>query len=391
MRRTFFSVLLGDVRKRAKDVPRKSIHTVVTSPPYYALRDYSTGRYEGGSPDCDHLHDNPRQDHSKGRLLGRGAQGAALAARTPMRSFCTKCGAIRVDEQLGLEESPEEYVEKMVSVFREVWECLRDDGTVWLNLGDSYSHGGCGSRDAGRWPKQSRNDHMPTHHKKHSGRKPKDLIGIPWLVAFALQRDGWYLRSDIIFGKNNPMPESIKDRPTRAHEYLFLLSKKSSYYYDYEAIKEPVTGTAHPRGGGVNPKARRGKNESADAGFVGSAARRQQGFNERWRVKQNESFSASVKDLVPLRNKRDVWMIGSQPYRGAHFATMPPKLVEPCVLAGAPRGGTVMDPFNGAGTVGLVSWQNGRSYRGIELNPEYVRLTYQRMRDHGCYPLLTVF
>lgn len=284
-----------------------------------------------------------------------------------------------VEGQIGMERTVEEYVFSMVKVFRLVRELLVDDGTLWLNIGDSYSHGGCGGRDPKRWPKQSRNDHVPTHAKTNTGLKPKDLLMIPARVAMALQSEGWYLRSDIIWHKSNPMPESVKDRPTKSHEYLFLLSKSARYYYDYEAIKEPVNGTAHSRGKGTNPK-------SKDSGVGWNRLSRMapgDERNNRCRHKQNESFSTAVTGLVEKRNKRSVWSVHTEPYPEAHFATFPKKLIEPCILAGSRPGDIVLDPFFGSGTTGEVAQYLGRQWVGIELNPEYGDLQLKRTQQAG--------
>ena len=308
----------GDCREVLKTLPASSVHCCVTSPPFWNLRDYG------------------------------------------------------VPGQIGMERTPSEYITAICEVFSEVWRVLRDDGTLWLNMGDSYVGGGCGARDAERWPKQSRNDHMPVHAKKASGLKSKDLVGMPWRVAFALQDAGWYLRSDIIWHKPNPMPESVTDRPTKAHEYIFLLSKSPHYYYDAEAIKEPVTGNAHTRGNGVNPKAIK-----VPSGWdQGSGSHTK--LTGRYRPKQNASFSAAVHDLVLERNKRSVWTVATQGFSDAHFATFPEKLIEPCILAGCPADGVVLDPFAGSGTTLRVATRYGRRSIGIELNPEYLRMVEDR-------------
>ena len=266
--------------------------------------------------------------------------------------------------QLGLEATPEAYVAKMVGVFREVRRVLSDDGTLWLNLGDSYASSG-GERaygssdgDVGRGPGTRRHD-VPA-----SGLKPKDLVGIPWRVAFALQADGWYLRSDIIWHKPNPMPESVTDRPTKAHEYLFLLTKSARYYYDAAAIAEPV---ARPdmthRSAKVSP--------AQTAAFRGNAP---------------TNIGRCGTDPEAGRNKRTVWTVATQPFREAHFAVMPEALVEPCVLAGSAVGDTVLDPFTGSGTVGVVALRHGRNFVGTELNPAYAAMA--RKRIHSDRPLL---
>ena len=263
--------------------------------------------------------------------------------------------------QIGLEQSPGEYVATMVDVFRAVRDVLADDGTVWLNIGDSYAGDG-GSHS----PRRSGNafDNPAAGGQPRpgpSGLKAKDLIGIPWMLAFALRDDGWYLRQDIIWHKPNPMPESVRDRCTKAHEYIFLLSKSERYYFDSDAMKEPVSGTAHSRGNGVGPK--------AAANSFGN--------------KQNASFSAAVAGLVESRNRRSVWTVATHPYRGAHFATFPPSLVEPCILAGSRAGDVVLDPFMGSGTTAEVAQRLGRAWVGCEINEAYAPLQHERTRQPG--------
>jgi DNA modification methylase len=270
-----YKIIQGDCREALKQIDADSVHTCVTSPPYFGLRDYGGGEGEIGS-----------------------------------------------------EQEVNEYVNALVDVFREVRRCLRPDGTLWLNLGDSYmaqknvapppqSIGG--QRDMPTF--------IPGNRREQKGLKHKDLIGIPWRVAFALQADGWWLRQDIIWHKPNPMPESVEDRCTKAHEYIFLLSKKSHYYYNHEAIKE-------------------------------------------------ESVLGEEK-----KNKRSVWKVNTKGYKGAHFAVYPKKLIEPCILAGCPEGGTVLDPFTGSGTTAVVALENNRNFVGTELNPEYIRLAENRIKE----------
>ena len=240
--------------------------------------------------------------------------------------------------QIGIESSPAAYVEKLVAVFREVWRVLADDGVLWLNLGDTYAGSNRGVMG--------------------DGLKPKDLIGIPWRVAFALQDDGWTFRSDIIWAKPNAMPESVTDRPTKAHEYLFLLTKQAKYYYDADAIKEPSTGQTGA--------AASFKRTTKDHLIPNQSA--VQHRNER-----PETIDTGT------RNKRSVWTIATKPYKGAHFATMPPALVEPCILAGSRKGDTILDPFAGSSTVGKVALQYERNYIGIDLNPSYIELSKERI------------
>ena len=292
-------ILVGDVRTRLAEIPDASVQTCITSPPYWGLRDYGQ------------------------------------------------------DEQIGLEQSPQDYVDAMVKVFQEVKRVLRDDGTLWLNLGDSYS--GSGKGPAGNLGATHDERNM---EKKHSaivpdGLKPKDLIGIPWRVAFALQADGWYLRQDIIWAKPNPMPESVTDRCTKSHEYLFLLSKSSKYYFDNNAIKEPSVSKDNTKRDRDSSKLNNTPGRTRMAG-----------------LKTNN---------YDMRNKRDVWTISSKPFRGAHFAVMPEALVEPCILAGSQGGDTILDPFTGSGTVAVVSLSNGRNFIGTELNPEYAEISVNRI------------
>jgi DNA modification methylase len=251
------------------------------------------------------------------------------------------------DEQIGLEETPEAFVESLVKVFREVKRVLADDGTLWLNLGDSYAatggHTGYGASSMLRSEAQKDARNFKSQ-KVPSGLKPKDLIGIPWRVAFALQQDGWYLRQDIIWSKPNPMPESVTDRCTKAHEYIFLLSKKAKYFYDAEAVKEIC----------VEPVREREKNNGESS------------------VETKLRGHSGMCGTGETRNKRSVWEVTTKPYSGAHFATFPPDLIKPCILAGCPAGGTVLDPFGGSGTTGMVALELGRSAELIELNPDYV-------------------
>ena len=304
------TMLNGDCRDVLGTLPAASVHCVVTSPPYWGLRDY-------------------------------GVVG-----------------------QIGLEPTPAEYLATMVGVFREVRRVLRNDGTLWLNLGDSYASGGRGGGANGS--KQQTNIGALLGPKYATdGMKPKDLIGIPWRVAFALQADGWYLRQDIIWSKPNPMPESVTDRCTKAHEYIFLMSKSERYYYDQDAIAETATGRAVHNGNGGAHK----HNEALSAG------------DEKFRYKGG--LSALEGKSFDTRNKRSVWEVSTQPFAQAHFATFPPALIEPCILAGCPKGGTVLDPFGGAGTTGLVADRLQRNAILIELNPQYAAMTERRIVDDG--------
>lgn len=287
-----------------------------------------------------------------------------------------------MEGQLGLEPTPEEYVNKLVSVFREVRRVLRKDGTLWLNLGDSYagSSKGIGSYPDVKWP-GARNDDMK--HKtdwKHTNLKPKDLVGIPWRVAFALQIDGWYLRSDIIWAKPNPMPESVKDRPTKAHEYIFLLSKSHQYYFDHESIKEPAVGFNNclPAGsegafGTAQSRRRKGNAKTFRGGgaYTGGKSFYNSGTFER-------GSRGNTMNESGLRACRDVWTVSTRPFKGAHFAVFPPDLARPCILAGCPVGGQVIDPFGGSGTVAMVASELGRDSIYIDLNPDYTEMARKR-------------
>jgi DNA modification methylase len=295
-------ILVGDCRETLKELSDQCVQTCITSPPYFGLRDYGH------------------------------------------------------DGQIGLEQTPQEFVDQLVSVFQEVKRVLRDDGTLWLNLGDSYfntqnsNRNGCSGSLGGN----TRGGGLYKTQKKQCGDlqiKPKDLIGIPWMLAFALRADGWYLRQDIIWHKPNPMPESVEDRCTKSHEYIFLMSKSSKYYYDHDAIKEPckddwgtrdrTNGKYHNDGTGLQPH-------------------------------------SGLQKSYTMANKRSVWSVNTRPYKGAHFATFPEELITPCILAGSKSGDIVLDPFGGSGTTGKVALEYGRKAILCELNPEYVKIINER-------------
>jgi DNA modification methylase len=299
-------ILHGDCRDVLKTLPAESVHCCVTSPPYFGLRDYGH------------------------------------------------------DGQIGLEPTPDAFVAELVAVFREVRRVLREDGTLWLNLGDSYASGGRTKRDVGSENKGNAGAAQP--FRPTDGAKPKDLLGIPWRVAFALQADGWYLRQDIIWHKPNPMPESVTDRCTKAHEYVFLLSKSGRYFYDAAAIADPAVyaGQTCPVGG------------------------RNIAEWEEWSDSEAKTFERRTRPKAPIdvgetRNKRSVWTIATRAFTGAHFATMAPDLAETCIKAGCPEGGTVLDPFGGAGTTGLVADRLQRDAVLIELNPAYADIAQRRI------------
>lgn len=328
-----FTLYVGDVREVLATLPDGSVDCCVTSPPYWGLRDYGH------------------------------------------------------DGQIGLEATPAAFVAEMVAVFAEVRRVLAPTGTLWLNLGDSYAGGGCGARDPERWPKQSRNDHMATHAKSGHGLKQKDLVGIPWRVAFALQDDGWYLRSDIIWAKPNPMPESVTDRPTKAHEYLFLLSKSPRYFYDADAIAEPARWygpNGQPKSG---PHANQMKGRAGKGHTPATWEERKAAGGGPGNVGRSENYQGGVHGVGGshelgnglTRNARSVWTIQTMQYADAHFATFPEELPRRCIAAGCPADGVVLDPFMGSGTTALVARKLGRRSVGIEINPEYAALAAKRL------------
>lgn len=367
-----------------------SIQMVMTSPPYFGLRDYGIAPTEwGGDPDCEHEFTMKPVSSEIGRgnwaqgTNGRGeVQMPNKTARKAIASevstgFCIHCECWK--GTFGLEPTPDLYIQHTVDIFREVRRVLKPNGTLWLNLGDSYagSWGSQGRQGHGEmtsrsivWARQIahavRKESCTGSVRNLGGLKPKDMLGIPWRVAFALQADGWYLRMDIIWSKNNPMPESVFDRPTKSHEYIFLLSKSKKYFYDRDGGSEPVTGGAHSRGKGVNPKSTK-----VPSGWMsGDGSHRSLFGRHRPRSKQNESFSRGIsKEKKPRtrRNLRSVWKIPTQSYPDAHYATFPPKLVEPCVRAGSRVGDFVLDPFAGSGTVAMVSEQLGRRWVAVDL------------------------
>jgi len=351
------SILSGDCRAILPTLEPESVQCCVTSPPYWGLRDYGTAQWEGGSAECDHRQESPRFNGPK--QTSAQVSGHASKAEANNRTHC-KCGARRIDSQLGLEATPEEYITKMVAVFREVKKVLRDDGTCWINLGDSYATSNpAGRRDSGNGTSAKFGDHeiaasFGESTRKNVGLKPKDLCMMPARMAMVLQADGWYLRSEIVWHKPNPMPESVTDRPTKSHEMIYLLAKQERYFYDAEAIMEPDAGTDHSRNI-VAPV------DSSD-GFLSahSKIRTANGRNGKG------------------RNKRSVWTVATQPYSEAHFATFPEDLIKPCILAGSRLGDLVLDPFAGSGTTGKVALELGRRAILIELNPAYIELAQER-------------
>jgi DNA modification methylase len=426
----------GDCREtlqRLKD-EGVTVQMCVTSPPYYGLRDYGTGNWIGGDPNCSHKRDSKFSENCiTGHKNLDGAVGDGI-----YKSECPRCGAIREDNQIGLEETPEEYVQQMVEVFRGVRDILADDGVIWVNIGDSYYNYRQGNAFVKQSVASNRQDlpgYSPSRNNKLDGLKNKDLIGIPWMLAFALRADGWYLRQDIIWHKPNPMPESVRDRCTKAHEYIFLLSKSKNYYFDHEAIKEPLSNASISR---LNQNI---ENQIGTTRANGGA-------------KTNGNFKASGDLESGNRNKRSVWTVNTKPYKGSHFAVYPTELIEPCILAGSSEMGhcpecgskwnriiektrlrrdqldptdpnyrpnrydenspytningkgdagftktktlgweptcdcghdpvpdIVLDPFMGSGTTAYTAMKLGRQYLGCELNPEYKELQDKRIAE----------
>ena len=426
-----WDIRVGNSLLELKKIPNESIQTVVTSPPYWGLRDYGTGTWEGGSETCDHVEGSSRNDTDR-------AYGSSDVVVEYYKDKCAKCGATRHDSQLGAEDTYQEYVDNMVEVFREVRRVLKNDGTLWLNLGDSYmSAYNTSPPPQTVGGQRGMPTSVPGNRKKQSGVKHKDLVGIPWRVALALQEDGWWLRSDIIWHKPNPMPESVKDRPTKSHEYIFLLTKSPHYYYDADSIRDPHTWEENkPRPSGMERNAQKYRDKvygGGGSGFAGHSGSR-------------KADGSSLNH--PLgKNKRSVWTVNTKAYSEAHFAVYPEKLIDTCIKAGTSEVGQcpdcgkswernmvdvsvpkrdvrnnmigvypgrdklsrmnsknmesiekkfigwkstcdhtsepvpqiVLDPFSGSGTTGVVACKNNRSYIGIELNPEYAQISMKRL------------
>ena len=329
---------LGDCLEVLKTLPDNSVDCCVTSPPYYALRDYG------------------------------------------------------VEGQLGLENSPEEYIAKMTEVFMEVYRVLKDDGTLWLNIGDSYNGNKVGNTEIVKHKCVA--DSNEFKKKLWHGAKPKDLIGIPWMLGFSLRNAGWYLRQDIIWAKPNPMPESVTDRCTKSHEYIFLFSKSQKYYFDHEAIQEPAISADDLKRRIKNGVEEWKTDKAKDTYAVSGTGRSRTELYSKKKKTKNCQYDGQEPNTMHLRreeglpdekyyvrNKRDVWNVGFKPCKEAHFATFPPELIKPCILAGCRRGGVVLDPFMGSGTTALVAKGLGRDYVGIELNPEYKAIAERRLFD----------
>lgn len=367
-----------------KSMPDEAIDCCVTSPPYWGLRDYGTAKWEGGDSECDHKGEPMRTRACVNENCGTGIDKKNKENHQIFKDVCGKCGAIRIDNQLGLEKTPEIYVENIVKVFDQVKRVLKKEGTLWLNLGDSYAgYWGDKYKNPNSFGKSRNLNHVEgTPPKKESPAfsksnfKPKDLVGIPWMVAFALRSDGWYLRQDIIWHKPNPMPESVTDRCTKAHEYIFLLSKSGKYYYDAEAIKTELKlhspNESHFSDGSKKETMHCQRGITKGYKHRGPGDKKLTGHSGNFDSEGNLIGSGKA-------NKKSVWTVATRPYSEAHFATFPEKLIEPCIKAGCPEGGIVLDPFMGAGTTAVVARKLGRNYIGIELNQKYIKIAEKRI------------
>jgi len=344
-------VYWGDCRDSLRQMKDEGItvQTCVTSPPYYGLRDYGTGTWIGGDKSCKHI--ELHQKHG-----GERSDRDQTSQIFQFKETCKLCGAKRQDLQIGNEQTPQEFIDNLVEVFACVWDILADDGTLWVNLGDSYANNSSQASNNGR--AGFGNDREKVVNRIGNGYKQKDLMGMPWRLAFALQDFGWYLRQDIIWHKPNPMPESVTDRCTKSHEYIFLLTKNQNYYFDHESIKEPT------------------KTKSEGIRFGGN----KYGDNDDPKY---ATKSGNVSKEYEKANKRDVWTVPVKPYSGSHFAVFPTELIEPMILAGSRVGDVVLDPFFGSGTTGQVSQALGRKWIGCELNKNYELLQNQRVSQQG--------
>jgi DNA modification methylase len=453
-------IILGDNRESLKKLIAEGIkiQTCITSPPYFGLRDYGTGRWEGGDPNCDHKKNPPAYDPETTAKSTISPHANTGHAQEGYKGTCGKCGAIRIDKQIGMESTPEEYVASLVEVFSLVWQIMADDGTLWLNLGDSYyNYRGASDRQVAQTI-TSHEGHVigettGNRNFKSSKLKCKDIIGIPWMTAFALRDFGWYLRSPIVWAKPNCIPESVEDRPTKSYEMFFLLTKNANYYYNADAIKEPYTdstiarigqdltkqkGTTRTNGGSREDrplKALGHNREELDDDVVwrteceedngvwedlskdkrppGIVRDRMYDYDSKVKAMTNREVSTpeEVKKYVSgesdnlsghsgyftkdgkligtgMKNKRDVWWISPQPYKGAHYATFPTALVEPPILAGSKEGDIVLDPFGGSGTVAQVAMEHGRNFILLELNKDYLKQMAERLGEdqNGFFP-----
>ena len=363
------SFLQGDVFDNIKKLDDNSIDCVVTSPPYWGLRDYGTASYEGGDPNCQHTITDGIVDNKNNKLIER-------PDRASDKKNCVKCGAKRIDRQLGLEPTYQEHIQNIVELFRAMKPKLKDSATVWLNYGDSYAAtvNGTKVKDMKKNGYGIKGDDRAFVDKPFStiqgSLKPKDLVMIPNRIAIALQDDGWWIRSEIIWHKPNPMPESTKDRPTNCHEKIWLITKSKKYYYDAEAVREPCQDETIRRMT-LGNKGKVGNNKN-------STGWKQ--LNNYWGSEQ------SVKNANKGRNRRNVWTVTTKPCKEAHFATFPKDLIEPCIKAGCPENGIVFDPFGGSGTTGIVAKLFNRKSIMSELNPEYIKIAKARInKEFGMF------
>lgn len=336
---------LGNALAVLKTFPDDSIDCCVTSPPYFGLRDYGTAKWIGGDPDCNHIFITKGDIDS--RFPNRIFSSHALRYN---KQVCKKCGAIRCDEQIGLENSPEEFIEHLTEIFKEVYRVLKPEGTLWINIGDSYngykSNANSESFESEYAGHRQQYAREPRFGLQDKSLKDKDLIGIPWMLAFSLRASGWYLRQDIIWSKPNPMPESVTDRCTKSHEYIFLLSKSKKYYFDSEAIREPVTSNKG------NTRSFRG----------GNAYTHGQSFQNP--APTERETHDNIENTSGLRNKRSVWSIAPSKSQYPHYATFPERLIVPCILAGSPEGGGSPRPFHGNGNYRTGRPQTRKKLRG---------------------------
>lgn len=364
------TIIPGDALSVLRTLPDGCFNCCVTSPPYFGQRDYGTASWQGGDPGCSH-------EVIREQGFEKTKQATNRGNAKPHKAACSRCGAVRVDMQLGLEDTPEEYVARLQEVFGEVRRVLKPAGTLWIVIGDSYwgGKGYSGSSSSSYQDERKKAGKSisaayssfggkgtirPTD-RPHEHIRPKELIGIPWMLAFALRDAGWYIRQDIIWHKPNPMPESVRDRCTKSHEFILLLTKSPQYYFNADAIREPYAEPLNRWGGTTLTP-------------LGSS---------RWAAATGQDIYRD-KDMRPNpggRNRRDVWTVNTAPYHEAHFATYPPELIAPCIKAGCREGGVVLDPFMGAGTTAVVARKLGRNFLGVELNPGYISIAEARLRE----------
>lgn len=390
-------IMQGDSLTVLRTLPTESVHCCVTSPPYWGLRDYGTAKWEGGSQDCNHSESSPSRTAASVASSTLGGGKSCVHRSHQFKGNCLRCGAVRIDMQGGLEPTLGEHLAWLVEVFGEVRRVLRRDGTLWLNYGDAYASAPNGRSAADT--KAAGNDDRTFRDKPISTvggtLKPKDRMLLPARIAIALQDDGWWVRDEIIWHKPNPMPSSVKDRTTPAHEMIYMLSKLPRYWFDAEAYAEPIAEASKKRYAqkGINEQKGGPRQDAWENGEAGQAKSRRpneivQALAKKVhdnRITVQEGWAAMAADAT-TRNRRSVWRVPTKPCPEAHFATFPPDLIEPCILAGCPWGGTVLDPFGGAGTTGLVAEKNGRNAILIELNPEYINIAKRRLGISAAMP-----